>query len=478
MQDPDYDLVILGGSSTARYAALRAVRHYARVALIEPEPPKPLSFFVQTLTQVGQIAQTLRRSDQWGLSTSSPALNWSALQARMAIAHPILDEAQSLDLLAAAGVDVVVSPGAFVRRPQLGVAVEDRVLRSRAYLLAPASQPTLPSTLPALSEIHGLTVDHLHDQSWKTPPARLVILGHDPMSLELAQSFNRLGSQVTLLVPAAQLLPSLEPESSRLLQAVLEAEGVTVIPSAPIHQIRQRLEAPGKPIEIRLGDQPLIADELLLSMGRQINLTNWNLEAIALPWQPQGVPVNPYLQTSHPRVFACGEALGGYFLPHLARYEADLAVRNALFRVTRKTDYHSVPWVIFTQPQVTQVGFTSLQAQKYYGSAMMRLSVPFKGLERAIATDETTGFCQILVQPNGKILGAHAVGANASEWIGAIALAIQSKLNIKALARLPMVSPSFAEGVSAIATQWEDQRRAPQRDWIEAWLGWGRSWSR
>jgi pyruvate/2-oxoglutarate dehydrogenase complex dihydrolipoamide dehydrogenase (E3) component len=442
----DYDLVIIGGSAIARYAAAQATR--ARVALVEPAPPSLATLHRHTLTQAGRIAHQIRQADLWGFTQPAPTVEWQELADWTTRVAETLVEEQSLESLAASGVDVVIGAGAFCAR---GFSVNGRVLRSRAYLLAPATQPAIPA-IPGLTDVTYLTVESLIKLPHR--PDRLIILSNEPVGIELAQSLNRLGTEVTLIVESSQLLTPADPEAMDLIRTELEIEGVTVLTQSQVTQVGQN----GGLKRIRLGDKILEADELLVVMGRRSHLEELNLQSISVQWNPQGIPVNRSLQTSNASVYACGEAIGGYAISHLGEYEADLALHNALTFFKRPTEYQFIPWAVLTQPEFAQVGFTEAQARKIYSDIRI-LRQPWQTLEKAAMQSETTGFCQIIVRRNGVILGAQMVGLGASEAIASIALAMRSKLKVgavlgSAIAQSTMIAPTFSQIIRQTAQQW------------------------
>ena len=468
----DYDLVILGGSAIARYAAARAVQFQARVALVEPEPssnPQAASTDRHTLIQAATIAQQMRQANLWGISGgASPTLDWQAAIAwAKGVAETVQDQGvdgQSLDLLAARGVDVVLGQGEF---RSLGFGVGRRVLRSRRYLLAPATQPLVPA-IEGLDAIEPLTLETL----WREPlPKRLLVLGGNPQGIELAQALNRLGVQVIWL-SRDRFLPYEDPEAALLLQIQLQTEGIQLLPQTPVRQVK----CVGNAIEVITVNQRFAVDALLLATTPQLDLTALNLRAIGVDWQPSGVSVNRHLQTSDRRVYACGEALGGYPLFSIARYEAEIALRNALFLPTARVDYRHTPIALFTQPEFARIGLTEAAAQRYYAEDPIVLRQFAKTLTKAQIQNETTGFCKLIVRQNGEILGAHWVGIGATEAIGAIALAMRHHLGVEAIAQLPTLAPTAAELLQQTARQWQQRRSVQRRDWLETWFSLRRDW--
>jgi pyruvate/2-oxoglutarate dehydrogenase complex dihydrolipoamide dehydrogenase (E3) component len=470
---PDYNLVIIGGTAAARYAALTASRLRARVALIEPEFSGNQVLRHQTLIQTGRVAQQMRQAEQWGLPSGNfdTLVQWSdLLQWAQRVTDVQDDGERSLPVLAAAGVDVIVGEGEFVRRPQLAFAVNGRSLRSRTYLLATASYPVIP-------QIDGLAAAEpcTPETFWQTPPpasAHIVILGGEPNGLELAQTLTRLGYQVTLIVK--NLLPHEDAEVAHLIQVCLESEGVQILSQTQVTQVKRLDDKKW----VQAGDRALEADEIIVATRQRPRLNSLNLEAAEVKFTATGILVNDRLQTANPRIYACGESLGGYPFPHLAQYEAAIALKNALFFPFTKTDYRTIPWAIFTDPELARVGLTEAQAIQRFGKDQFDRNVivlrqPLKTLAKAQICGETTGFCKLVMHRNGNLLGAQLVGTNASEVVGAIALAIRQNLHIKTLATLPTISPTWSEIVQQTAMEWERKwgdRHPFQRDLLESWF--------
>ncbi len=476
MTSYDYDLVIVGGSAVGRYAAARAVQtttQAMRVALVEPETFNDLSdLHHATFLHAAHLSHQIRRSSHWGLPKEqrqlSPRFQWQETLAwAQGALESLEDQATSLELLAASGVDVIVGQGEFLRRPRWGFSVNGRMLRSRSFLLAPAAVCHIPASA-GLESVPFLTLETLWQQSWQTLPDRLmpdhlVIMGSDPRGIELAQAFNRLGTQVTL-ISSRPLLPSEDREAVNLIQAQLEAEGVDIFTQAIVQKIQSSDCASKIQVCLEWSDRPqshtIQADALLLATPPQVDLTHLNLESVGVEWHPYGIAVNRKLQTSNPDIYACGTALGGHADLALARHEAAVALKNvrspqsflsSFFPQTVR--YERVPFVLKTAPELARVGLTEIQAQRHYGAEVMTLKQFTKTLPKAQIQDETTGFCKLIVRRNGEILGAHWVGTNASEGIGTIALAIEQNIKIQAIAQLSLPGFTDTEVLQAIAQQ-------------------------
>ncbi|NET36033.1 MAG: NAD(P)/FAD-dependent oxidoreductase [Cyanothece sp. SIO1E1] len=486
----DYDLVIIGGTVEARYAAIAAARLHARVALVEPtaecSAQRQSQVWNQTLIQVGQVAQQMRQVEalglQWPASSSVESdpchpltVQWQTSLQRAQLAGSILDEARSPAILAAQGVDVIWGEGQFCHRPRLSFTVDQRRLTACAYLIATGASPVIPN-------LTGLpTVDYLTPETLGQPnrisqlPDRLVVIGGEPAGLELGQTWARLGVQVTILVKDAQLLPYADQEAAHLIQAQLEADGVRILTNTPVSQIKQ---SQGQKW-IQSGDQAVAADAILLAVGWQPNLQQLNLEAVGIAWSHRGIRVNQKLQTTHPRIYACGAVLGGYPFTHLAEYEASIALKNALFLPKFKVDYRGIPWAVLTTPELARVGLTEAQARQRYGKHVWVLKQHFQTIGKAQISGHTNGFCKLIAHPSGTLLGAHIIGPDASELIHSMALAIRQGLKIEAIAALPHISTTLSVICAQAAMDWHKQRLQRHSfcsDWLENWFNLHRTW--
>lgn len=473
----DYDLVILGGSPVAREAALLARSFQARVALIEPEvsPTCQQNWLpMQGLLTLAKQVHTRHQTPLWGLYAhpthpmpddhTAASLNWAAMVQWAQERTSALSDLHAPEVLMAQGIDYLVGVAQFHGKPQLAVEVGGRSLQAHAYLIATGSSVTMPS-IEGLASTNPITPEQLWQSSVSRIPHRLIILGAQPQAVEFAQTFHRLGSQVTLISRHDQILPYEDREAAYWIQAQLEAEGIQVLTGTPVTQVRQL----GDQTWIQAGIQALETDDVFLATRVRPQIQGLNLESVGVEMQRWGIPVNRKLQSTHPRIYACGDSIGGYPFPHLAQYEATIAVHNALFLARSQTHYNTIPWAIFTDPELVRVGLTETQARQRYGDEIRVLREYFKTNTRAHLQGTTTGLCKVIVQRDGTILGAHLVGAEAREWVGAIALAMQHHLPLQKLASYPAITPSFSTLIHQIACQWQQQKRM-EHPWMNSLL--------
>jgi pyruvate/2-oxoglutarate dehydrogenase complex dihydrolipoamide dehydrogenase (E3) component len=291
-------------------------------------------------------------------------------------------------------------------------------------------------------------------------PRRLAVIGGGPIGCELAQAFARLGCAVTLIEALPRLLPRDDEEAAQIVARRLAAEGVGLRLGAGVERVEtsageKRLHLPGA--------EPVLADELLVAVGRSPNVEGLGLEAAGVAFDPKrGVHVDDHLRTSNPRIFAAGDVCLDWKFTHAADAAAKIAVQNALFLPAQKLSSLVMPWCTYTDPEVAQVGLSEHDA-KERGIAVDVYRAPLEQVNRAVLDGEEEGFVKLVVRRGGdRILGGSIVAAHAGELITQVTLAITGKLGLGALLRVIHPYPTQGEGIKRVAGNWVRQRAGPR----------------
>ena len=446
-----YDLVVIGEGHVAEAAAIAAAQTHARVAWAPHFNPIYDPFLL--LREGSRRFAQIKRSD--------------SLQEWRSWTNTLMTAVQSSpSVVQSYGVDYVEGT---VRFEQDDLWVGERMLRSRAYLLALHPEPSLPPiedikhpkvwTIPQLWE-------QLRNHSW---PQSIAVLGNGPQAVELSQSLQRLSLSVLLITGDRPLLPNEDKDVAFLLQSYLEGDGIQIASRGVLRSIQPSLD---DSLVFEVGDEKYTAEVLVIAPEEDWRLPKV-LEPLNLVQTQQGIVVNASLQTSNPRIYAIGALLGGYSLPSVALQEAKLAVQNALFE--RRTlgaklspiQYHHLPYAILSDPPLARVGLTEVQSQRYDPQVEV-LKVDFGECDLAQFDQTSVGLCKVLVQKDGTILGAHILGTAAGELIHLLALAIQQGIKLQGLGQLGYVSFTFAEVVQRVSDQWWQQQH--RRDRNERWF--------
>jgi pyruvate/2-oxoglutarate dehydrogenase complex dihydrolipoamide dehydrogenase (E3) component len=437
----DYDLVIIGNTYAARVAAQQAAGR-SRVALVMP--PTPLDtgshFYPHALYQAS--LHGVNRNDHYPWQYAATAIN-----------H--LTSHIALPMLAAKGVDIVEETGAFQRLPKLAFNTARRSLRGRKYLLAMGGQPTTEYPIAGLAATGYLTAASLSQVLKRLDvPRSWAIIGDEAIGVEMAQALRCLGYDITLIVTADRILPREDPDAVAAIQFQLEASGVKLITNGIISEAGNQDGHKYVIVNRRI----IHIEEIFVAVPEQPWVDSFDLLAARVDYDELGVRVDHQMETSNPAVYACGSvcgsAPGGYYGEHLAEYEAQLAVNNALSRRTRSAKLDHIPWTIFSYPQIARVGITEVVARERFQQRLLILRSNYHDNAKALLTENDHGFLKLLVRPNGYVVGATVVGADAAELVQILALAVWQKIRIEVLADFPGITITHSRLLVEAARQW------------------------
>jgi len=191
-------------------------------------------------------------------------------------------------------------------------------------------------------------------------------------------------------------------------------------------------------------DQTLRGSHLLVATGRAANVNDLALEAAGVTFDHRGIKVNKRLKTTNSRIYAIGDVIGGLQFTHVANYHAGLVLRHIMFRLPVKARNETVPWVTFTDPELTWVGLSEEAARKAHGKIRI-LRWPFGENDRAQAERHTVGLVKVITTAKGKVLGAGIVGAQAGEFIGPWVRAVTNAEKVGAVTGAIVPYPTLAE---------------------------------
>jgi pyruvate/2-oxoglutarate dehydrogenase complex dihydrolipoamide dehydrogenase (E3) component len=305
------------------------------------------------------------------------------------------------------------------------------------------------ATLPPVS---GLTETPYESYetvfNMKRLPARLLVLGAGPIGLELAQAFQRLGSQVTVFQRSKHILTFADPEISMALIDVLAQEGIQFRTGSQIERVASTSSGG---VSVTVDGESVEGDALLVATGRQPNVEQLGLDKAGVETTEKGVPVDERLRTNQKHIYACGDVIGSHQFTHYAGWQAYLAVRNALLPGSSSGVRDHVPWTIFTDPEVARCGMTEQEARERHGDDVRVATWPLERLDRAQTEEDRQGFIKVVHKRGGEILGAHIMAARAGEMISEYVLAMEKDLNFGDLSGAIHVYPTYSTGNQQIA---------------------------
>ena len=469
-----YNLVVLGAGTAGLISAAVAAGLGARVALVERFLMGGDCLNVgcvpsKSVIRAGRLVEEARRAGELGVPAfARDAVDFGAAMQRMRrIRAQISSDDSALRFRDEVGVDVFLGEARFTARDT--VEVGGRSLRFAKAVIATGARAALPP-IPGLAQARPRTNETIFELTDR--PRRLVVIGGGPIGAELAQAFFRLGCEVTIVEAGPHLLPREDADAAEIVQRRLSAEGVRLALGASVEQVEARADASALRVRGAGGEvSELLADEILVAVGRLPNLEGLNLETAGVESDPRvGVRVNDHLQTSNPRIYAAGDVCMGWKFTHAADAAAKIAVQNALFLRTQRLSSLVMPWCTYTDPEVAHVGLYAREAEER-GIAIKTFVVPLEQVNRAVTDGEEEGFVKLHVKRGSdRILGATIVAAHAGEMISEVTLAIVGKLGLGTLLRVIHPYPTQAEGIKRVAGAWVRTRATP---WVRrALAGW------
>ncbi|HEY9782630.1 MAG TPA: FAD-dependent oxidoreductase, partial [Leptolyngbyaceae cyanobacterium] len=409
----EYDLVVIGGGSAGLLAAGVAAALKAKVALIERDRLGGDCLWYgcvpsKSLIHASRVAYDVKHADRFGIYCKDPEIDFAKAIGHVQGVISTIQPHDSPERFEGLGVEVIFGSGKFIDRKTF--EVNNRQLKARAFIIATGSRPAkLP--IPGLESAGYITNEEVFSITER--PESLAIIGGGPIGCELGQAFSRLGTKVTIIASRDRLLPKEDPEAVEVIHQQFTSEGIRFL----LNTKAEKVEVVDDKKYIWAGGEKIVADEILVAAGRQPNVETLNLDAAGVKMGKKGIEVNNKLQTSNPRIYACGDVIGGYQFTHVAGYQANVALKNALFLPIFKAEDRVIPWATFTDPELARVGLTEQEARERYGNDIYIIKQEFAEVDRAQAEAATAGFAKIIVRRNGEILGAHMVGAAAGELI-------------------------------------------------------------
>jgi pyruvate/2-oxoglutarate dehydrogenase complex dihydrolipoamide dehydrogenase (E3) component len=348
------------------------------------------------------------------------------------------------------GIDIFLGKAAFL--DDRTIAINDRQLRFKKAVITTGARAAHPN-IPGLADAEFLTHETVF--SLVDRPARLAVIGGGPIGCEFAQAFQRLGSQVTLLHNKEHLLDREDIDATQVIEHRFVREGINVILNSTITRVDRTDAGTAIHYDRQGTTQTIVVDRILIGTGRSPNVEELNLEAAGVSYDPTGVVVDDYLQTTNPRIYAAGDICMQWKFTHAADAAARIVIRNALFAPfglgRSKLSSLVMPWATYTDPEIAHVGLYEAEAHAQ-GLATETIHIPFSEVDRALTDGETDGFVKILLRRGSdRILGATIVASHAGDLISEIALAIVTKQGLKALAQVIHPYPTQAGAIKQAA---------------------------
>ncbi len=473
---PRYNLVVIGAGTAGLVTAVGAAGLGAKVALIEKHLMGGDCLNVgcvpsKAIIRAARAVAAVREAGEFGVSVpSGTTVNFGKVMDRMRRLRADISPDDSAKRFTELGVDVFLGAGKFAGSDT--VEVGGQTLRFTKAVIATGARAAAPP-IPGLKDVTYLTNETLFTLT--ELPKRFGVIGAGPIGCEMAQSFARFGSEVFLVEAEHGILPREDRDAAEIVQKALVSDGVKLLccgknlrlANEPAG-IRMQAESHGKSYD-------LIVDQLLVAVGRAPNVEGLGLETVGVEFDKKGVKVNGRLQTTNPRIYACGDICSPYQFTHAADFMARIVIQNALFRGRAKASSLIIPWSTYTSPEIAHVGLYEKDA-KAKGIEVDTFTQELSKVDRAILDGETEGFVRVHVRKGtDEIVGATVVAAHAGDLISELTLAMKGGLGLKIIGATIHPYPTQAEAIRKTGDLYNRTRLTPLvRRLFQQWLAWQR----
>lgn len=450
----DFDTIIIGAGPGGYVAAIRAAQLGQKVACVEGRetlggtclnvgciPSKAM------LHATHMLHETHENFEKMGLMGAHPTVDWARMQAYKD--DVVQGNTKGIEFLFKKNKITWIKGWATIPAPgQVKVGAETHTARN--IVIATGSEA---SSLPGVEVDEETVVTSTGALTLKSVPKSLVVIGAGVIGLEMGSVYARLGTKVTVVEYLDAITPGMDAEVAKTFQRILTKQGLTFVLGAAVQSVTKGKKGATVSYKLKKTDAEatLEAEIVLVATGRKPYTTGLGLEALGVEMGPRGtIKTDAHWQTNIPGLYAIGDAIAGPMLAHKAEDEG-MAVAEVLSGKHGHVNYGVIPGVIYTTPEVANVGLTEEQL-KAEGRAYKVGKFPFMGNARAKAVFQAEGFVKLIADAaTDRILGCHIIGPAAGDLIHEVCVAMEFGASAQDLAMTCHAHPTWSEAVREAA---------------------------
>lgn len=452
-----YDLIVIGGGPGGYNAAIRAAQLGMQVAVVEKD--KTLG---GTCLNVGCIpskallesselfSQATHRFETHGIVTGDVSVNLPQMMKRKDSVVGQLTRGLEY-LFKKNKITWLKGTGTVEAAGKVRVTAADSTTASHETKNILIATGSAPASLPGVELDGEVVVTSTEALAFPEIPKQLVVIGGGVIGLELGSVWKRLGSRVTVLEFAPQILGGTDTEVAKAAEKIFIAQGIEFVLEARVKSAKKVRKGAEVVFDLKGAEQKIHADRVLVSTGRRPYTDGLGLQEAGVKMDERGrVLVDKHWRTNVAGIYAVGDVIPGMMLAHKAEDEGVAAVEIMAGKAGHVT-YEAIPGIVYTHPEVANVGQTEEQLKKA-GIEYKKGTFPYSPNGRAKALGDTEGFVKILADAKtDRILGAHIIGARAGELIAELAVAMEFKASAEDVARSAHAHPTLSEIVKQAA---------------------------
>ncbi|MFJ1106699.1 dihydrolipoyl dehydrogenase [Bacillus sp. GX] len=442
-------LVVIGGGPAGYVAAITAAQNGKEVILIDEANLGGTCLNVgcmptKSLLESAEVHDIVRKANHYGitLNNGSISIDWKQLQARKS--QIVTQLVQGIQYLMKKNkIKVIQGKAKFEtdHRVRVTNGNKEDVVDGDQFIIAAGSEP---AELPFAPFDGKWILNSSHAMSLENIPKSLLIVGGGVIGCEFASIYSRLGTKVTIVEMAPQLLPGEDKDIAQILKEKLESDGVEIFTGAALKGLNNYKKQAS--FEYKGSIQEANPEYVLVSVGRKPRAQGLDLEKAGVQFSNKGISVNEHMQTNRSHIYAAGDVIGGIQLAHIAFHEGTTAALHASGEDV-KVNYHAVPRCIYTAPEIASVGLSEKLAREQYGDILIG-EFPFSANGKALIIGEQTGKVKVIVEPKyQEIVGISIIGPRATELIGQGTVMIHTEVTADIMRDYIAAHPTLSEAI-------------------------------
>jgi len=446
----DYDIAIIGSGPGGYVAAIRAAQLDHKVVCIEKEKLGGVCLNwgcipTKALIKNADIWNEMQDAEQFGFRIESADFDYPKIMNRSRkVANRLSKGVQFL--FKKNKIDTIKGTASLLDKNTININKKDNreTITAGHIIIATGAHPqTLPGT-----EIDGEKILSSRDAlSLQEVPDSLIIIGAGAIGVEFGYIFNSFGSEVTIIEMLPQLLPLEDEEIAKTLLREFKKQKIKVLTNTKVEKISNNNKGIQVTVDKAGETENISAEKALMAIGVMPNIKGLNLDELNIKTKNGIISVDENYRTSLENIYAIGDVIGDPYLAHVASEEGIHAVEVISDKQPEKINYEAVPGCTYCQPQVASVGLTEEQAKDKYGDISTG-KFHFRGNGKSIATGDMTGMVKVIFARNSDMLvGGHIIGAEATELLPELTMAVSNQMTYKKLTKAIHAHPTMSEAI-------------------------------
>ena len=457
MADQDFDVFVIGGGPGGYTTAIRSAQLGMKTGIVERDRLGGVCLNwgcipTKALLKNAEILQLFRKSEEWGISYDNLRVDFSKIVKRSrGVADRVSKGVEYL--MKKNKIDVFSGFARLAGKGQVDISAEgkeDRHIRANHIILATGARPR---SIPGVAIDRKKVISSTEAMILSEQPKSMIIMGAGAIGIEFAYFYNALGTKVTVVEMMPGILPIEDRELTKLLESSLRKQGIEILTETKVESVKPGANNVTVTVTSSEGRKELAGDVALMAIGVQGNVENLGLEEVGVKVERSGIKVDTDYRTSVPGIYAIGDVIGPPWLAHVASAEGIHCIEAIAGKNPAPIDYTTIPGCTYCQPQIGSIGLTEEKARAA-GHELKIGRFPFRPLGKAAATGETEGMVKLIFDAQyGELLGAHILGAEATEQIAELLIAKKLEATGQSIFTAIHAHPTLSEAVMEAAAQ-------------------------